>query len=132
MSSAVILRTVSSMGNSFEFSCATIAVFTRHHGAGPKVRDPVIPLRIWFRASAIGMAGSSPAMTKLRDLFAPKPLRCKVGARAQGLQLRPHDRRRYPLAAREGAEAAVGGRYNTLAVANRRDRFFEAARDHFR
>src|SRR5215213_454222 len=66
------------------------------------------------------------------DLFAPKPLRRKVAAVAPGLQLRPHDRRGDPLAARESAEAAVGRGDDALAVAGRRDRLLNATRDHFR
>ncbi len=47
-------------------------------------------------------------------------------------ELQPHDAGRDPFAAGEGAEAAVGRGDDALAVADGRDRFLDAARDHFR
>src|SRR5215217_2712658 len=82
----------------------------------------------------LGVSGAarSARYSRSGDLFAPKPPRRKVGAVAQGFQLRPYDRCRDPLAPSECAEAAVGRRDDALAIADGRDRLLDAARDHFR
>src|SRR5262249_4796611 len=65
------------------------------------------------------------------DLLAPQPLRRKVRASAQRLELFPDYRRCDPFAAREGSKAAIGRRDHALAVADCRHRLLDAARDHF-
>src|ERR1700755_2536975 len=105
MSSAVILRTVSSMGLSLKF----------------------------VRAGARGRSDYSRVRGgKLRHLLAPEPLRRKVSALAHGPELRPDDAGGDPFAPREGAKPAIRRSDDPLAVADRSHSLLDAARNHFR
>src|SRR5690349_9917975 len=67
-----------------------------------------------------------------RALLSPQSRRGDVGALAQRLELEPHRRLDHPFAIGEGAEAAIGGGNHALALADRGDRFLDAARHDFR
>src|SRR5690242_18215489 len=60
----------------------------------------------------------------------PQSGRCDIGAGAQRGELRPHHVLGDPLAAREGAEAAVGRGDDALALADRRDGLLEPLGHH--
>ena len=70
--------------------------------------------------------------TRIGDLLPPQPCRREIRALADRRELEPDDRLDHPFAVGEGAEAAVGGRDDALAVADRRHRLGDAARDHLR
>src|SRR5712691_5700443 len=107
MSSALILRTVSSMAVSLGFLVAG----TRRRG---RQYSPSLASR-----------ASGARRVDLGRALAPQPPRGDVGALANRFELKPYRRLDHPFALGEGAEAAIGRGDHALAVADGRNRLLD-------